>query len=92
VRYFSLIGKADGDSNGTIDNEELRSCLRKLQIQMSEKEIDDLHHYCDIDNREGIQFQEFVVLLCLMYLLFGPNVTRQVPRFSYPQRIFLIIY
>ncbi|KAM0914971.1 hypothetical protein ACQ4PT_011166 [Festuca glaucescens] len=72
----------DGDSNGSIDNEELRRCLRQLQVQMSEKEVDDVHHYCDIDNREGIQFQEFVVLLCLMYLLFGPNVTRQVSEFE----------
>ncbi|KAM0898436.1 hypothetical protein ACQ4PT_021942 [Festuca glaucescens] len=72
----------DGDSNGSIDNEELRRCLRQLQVQMSEKEVDDVHHYCNIDNREGIQFQEFVVLLCLMYLLFGPNVTRQVSEFE----------
>ncbi|KAM0855560.1 hypothetical protein ACQ4PT_049682 [Festuca glaucescens] len=72
----------DEDSNGTIDNKELRSCLRHLQVQMSEKEVDDVHRYCDIDNRKGIQFQEFVVLLCLMYLLFGPNVTRQVSEFE----------
>ncbi|XP_047096394.1 probable calcium-binding protein CML22 isoform X2 [Lolium rigidum] len=72
----------DGDSNGSIDNEELRRCLRQLQVQMSEKEVDDVHRYCDIDNREGIQFQEFVVLLCLMYLLFGPNVTRRVSEFE----------
>uniref|UniRef100_A0ACD5VJB8 Uncharacterized protein n=1 Tax=Avena sativa TaxID=4498 RepID=A0ACD5VJB8_AVESA len=72
----------DGDSNGTIDKEELRSCLRQLQVQMSEKGVDSVHRYCDIDNRKGIQFQEFVVLLCLMYLLFGPNVTRQVSEFE----------
>jgi calcium-binding protein CML len=34
---------------------------------MSQQEIDNLHSYCDIDSRNGIQFQEFVVLLCLMY-------------------------
>ncbi|KAL6607847.1 hypothetical protein ACP70R_040910 [Stipagrostis hirtigluma subsp. patula] len=72
----------DEDSNGTIDNEELRSCMNKLQIQMSEKEIDHVHRYCDIDSRNGIQFQEFVVLLCLMYLLFGPDVTRRVSEFE----------
>ncbi|PUZ64027.1 hypothetical protein GQ55_3G111200 [Panicum hallii var. hallii] len=68
----------DEDSNGTIDNDELRSCLGKLQVQMSDKEADDVHRYCDVDRRGGIQFQEFVVLLCLMYLLFGPDVTRRV--------------
>ncbi|XP_062232409.1 probable calcium-binding protein CML22 [Phragmites australis] len=72
----------DEDSDGTIDNEELRNCLNKLQVQMSEKEIDNVHRYCDIDSRNGIQFQEFVVLLCLMYLLFGPDVTRRVSEFE----------
>ncbi|KQK07550.1 probable calcium-binding protein CML21 isoform X2 [Brachypodium distachyon] len=72
----------DVDSNGTIDNEELRSCMSKLQVQMSEKEVDDVHRYCDVNSRKGIQFQEFVVLLCLMYLLFGPGVTRQVSEFE----------
>ncbi|KAL6840976.1 hypothetical protein ACP4OV_029236 [Aristida adscensionis] len=72
----------DEDSNGTIDNEELRSCLNKLQIQMSEEEIDNVHRYCDIDSRKGIQFQEFVVLLCLMYLLFGTDVTRRISEFE----------
>lgn len=75
---------ADEDSNGTIDNEELRNCLNKLQVQMSEEEIDNIHRYCDIDNRKGIQFPEFVVFLCLMYLLFGSDVTYRVS-------IFLII-
>ncbi|PUZ64026.1 hypothetical protein GQ55_3G111200 [Panicum hallii var. hallii] len=72
----------DEDSNGTIDNDELRSCLGKLQVQMSDKEADDVHRYCDVDRRGGIQFQEFVVLLCLMYLLFGPDVTRRVSEFE----------
>ncbi|XP_052155501.1 probable calcium-binding protein CML22 [Oryza glaberrima] len=72
----------DEDSNGTIDNEELRNCLNKLQVQMSEEEIDNIHRYCDIDNRKGIQFPEFVVFLCLMYLLFGSDVTYRVSEFE----------
>ncbi|CAL4910350.1 unnamed protein product [Urochloa decumbens] len=72
----------DEDSDGTIDNEELRRCLGKLEVQMSDREVDDVHRYCDIDSRNGIQFQEFVVLLCLMYLLFGPDVTRRVSEFE----------
>ena len=78
MNYIYFCSVADEDSDGTIDNEELQSFLSKLQVQMSEKEMDNLHHYCDIDSRNGIQFQEFVVLLCLMYLLFGPDVTRRV--------------
>lgn len=71
---------ADENSDGTIDSEELRRCLGKLEVRMSDEEADDVHRYCDIDRRNGIQFQEFVVLLCLMYLLFGPDVTRRVRR------------
>ncbi|CAD6264310.1 unnamed protein product [Miscanthus lutarioriparius] len=77
-----IFDQHDEDSDGTIDNEERQSFLSKLQVQMSEKEMDNLHHYCDIDSRSGIQFQEFVVLLCLMYLLFGPDVTRRVSEFE----------
>nr|CAB3463910.1 unnamed protein product [Digitaria exilis] len=73
----------DEDSDGTIDNEELRRCLGKLQVHMSDREADDVHRYCDIDSRRnGIQFQEFAVLLCLLYLLFGPDVTRRVSEFE----------
>ena len=79
---FFFFPVADEDSDGTIGNDELRSCLGKLQVQMSDKEADDVHRYCDIDRRDGIQFQEFVVLLCLMYLLFGPDVTRRVRALS----------
>uniref|UniRef100_A0A0D9ZU67 EF-hand domain-containing protein n=1 Tax=Oryza glumipatula TaxID=40148 RepID=A0A0D9ZU67_9ORYZ len=59
-----------------------RNCLNKLQVQMSEEEIDNIHRYCDIDNRKGIQFPEFVVFLCLMYLLFGSDVTYRVSEFE----------
>ncbi|KAF5950584.1 hypothetical protein HYC85_012577 [Camellia sinensis] len=60
---------ADEDSNGTIDLEELKKCLQKLQLHLTKKEIDDLFHSCDVDGSEGIQFKEFIVLLCLIYLL-----------------------
>uniref|UniRef100_A0A0D9X6M9 EF-hand domain-containing protein n=1 Tax=Leersia perrieri TaxID=77586 RepID=A0A0D9X6M9_9ORYZ len=77
-----VFNQYDEDSNGTIDNEELRKCLNKLEVQLLEEEIDNIHRYCDIDNRKGIQFQEFVVFLCLMYLLFGSDVTCRVSEFE----------
>ncbi|KAL2463305.1 putative calcium-binding protein CML22 [Forsythia ovata] len=61
--------KYDEDSNGTIDHEELKKCLHKLQFHVGEEEIDDLFYYCDMNENEGIQFNEFIVLLCLIYLL-----------------------
>lgn len=59
---------ADEDLNGTIDNEELKKCLRAFEFDISDEEIDDLLGYCDIE-KEGIQFKEFIVFLCLVYLL-----------------------
>ncbi|XP_042492405.1 probable calcium-binding protein CML22 [Macadamia integrifolia] len=62
----------DEDSNGFIDREELKKCLSKLQLQLTEKEMEELFHSCDFDDSEGIQFNEFIVLLCLIYLLMEP--------------------
>ncbi|KAJ0034713.1 hypothetical protein Pint_25414 [Pistacia integerrima] len=63
----------DEDSNGIIDREELKKCLEKLQLSLKEQEIDELFDFCDIDGSEGIQFNEFIVLLCLIYLLVIPS-------------------
>lgn len=63
----------DKDSNGTIDREELKKCLEELQLHLKEEEIEDLFKSCDIDGNEGIQFNEFIVLLCLIYLLTTPS-------------------
>ncbi|GMP55644.1 hypothetical protein CsSME_00020406 [Camellia sinensis var. sinensis] len=52
--------QCDEDSNGTIDLEELKKCLQKLQLRLTEKEIDHLFHSCDVDGSEGIQFKEFI--------------------------------
>ncbi|KAM3249694.1 putative calcium-binding protein CML22 [Capsicum annuum] len=59
----------DEDSNGTIDRDELKKCVKKLQFHVKEEEIDDLFDSCDLDEKEGIQFNEFIVLLCLLYLV-----------------------
>ena len=66
THYIFLI---DEDGNGNIDMEELKKCLQKLQLNLKEEEVEDLFHSCDIDQSEGIQFNEFIVLLCLIYLL-----------------------
>lgn len=63
----------DEDSNGTIDNEELKRCLQKLQFHCTDQEIGDLFVSCDVDGSNGIQFNEFIVLLCLIHLLAGPS-------------------
>lgn len=59
----------DEDSNGAIDHEELKKCFQKLEISFTEEEIDDLFQACDINEDMGMKFNEFIVLLCLVYLL-----------------------
>jgi len=59
----------DEDSNGTIDQEELKKCFSKLAISFTEEEINDLFEACDINDDMGMKFSEFIVLLCLVYLL-----------------------
>ncbi|PSR95243.1 Calcium-binding protein [Actinidia chinensis var. chinensis] len=59
----------DEDANGAIDPEELKRCFHKLEINFTEEEIDDLFEACDINEDLGMKFNEFIVLLCLVYLL-----------------------
>ncbi|POO02910.1 Parvalbumin [Trema orientale] len=59
----------DEDSNGAIDQEEMKKCFHKLGISFTEEEISDFFNACDINEDMGIKFNEFIVLLCLVYLL-----------------------
>lgn len=59
----------DEDASGAIDPGELRSCFRELKVNFTEEEIDDLFEACDINYGMAIKFNEFIVLLCLVYLL-----------------------
>lgn len=59
----------DEDLNGIIDRQELKECFNGLEISLTEEEIDDLFDACDISAAMGMKFNEFIVLLCLVYLL-----------------------
>ncbi|KAK9138250.1 hypothetical protein Sjap_008844 [Stephania japonica] len=63
----------DKDSNGTIDRDEFNKCLADLHVHLTEKEKEDIFQACDVDGIEGIQLNEFIVLLCLVYLLMEPS-------------------
>ncbi|KAG8492782.1 hypothetical protein CXB51_010264 [Gossypium anomalum] len=65
----AIFEQFDEDSNGAIDHEELKKCLHKLQVCFTEEEIEDLFKACDMNEDMGIKFNEFIVLLCLVYLL-----------------------
>ncbi|KQJ93881.1 hypothetical protein BRADI_3g07230v3 [Brachypodium distachyon] len=65
----------DEDSNGEIDQEELKHCFQKLDISFTDEEIKDLFEACDIYEHMGMKFNEFIVFLCLVYLLNDPAVS-----------------
>ncbi|MED6199074.1 putative calcium-binding protein cml21 [Stylosanthes scabra] len=59
----------DEDSNGVIDREELKKSFSKMEISFTEEELNDLFEACDINEDMGMEFNEFIVLLCLVHLL-----------------------
>ncbi|CAL5053697.1 unnamed protein product [Urochloa decumbens] len=71
----TIFEQFDEDSNGEIDKEELKHCFQKLEISFTEEEICDLFEACDINEDMGMKFNEFIVFLCLVYLLNEPAVS-----------------
>ncbi|OEL14655.1 putative calcium-binding protein CML21 [Dichanthelium oligosanthes] len=71
----TIFEQFDEDSNGEIDKEELKHCFQKLEISFTEEEISDLFEACDINEDMGMKFNEFIVFLCLVYLLNEPAVS-----------------
>lgn len=65
----AIFEEFDEDKNGAIDHDELNRCFRKLEVSFTEEEIDDLFNECDINEDMRVEFDEFIVLLCLVYLL-----------------------
>lgn len=59
----------DEDSNGAIDKDEMKRAFSKLEVSFTEEEINDLFEACDINEDMGIKFNEFIVLICLVFLL-----------------------
>lgn len=81
----AIFEQFDEDSNGSIDQEELRKCFRKLEISFTEEEIDDLFEACDINEDKVMGFNEFIVLLCLVYLLMDdPDALQAKSRIGLP--------
>ncbi|XP_012567552.1 probable calcium-binding protein CML22 isoform X2 [Cicer arietinum] len=70
----------DEDSNGSIEPHELEIFLEHLQLHLQEQEIESIFHYCDIDGSKGIQFNEFIVLLCLIHILTEPLSSDNSPK------------
>ncbi|KAJ6808118.1 putative calcium-binding protein CML21 [Iris pallida] len=80
----TIFEQFDEDSNGTIDPQELKHCFHKLEVSFTEEEINDLFEACDINEDMGMKFNEFIVLLCLVYLLKEPSVIKPKSRMGLP--------
>lgn len=76
----TIFEEFDQDSSGAIDPEELKHCFHKLEISFTEDEIHDLFEACDINEDMGMRFNEFIVLLCLVYLLHDPSAMQAKSR------------
>ncbi|KAJ0965236.1 hypothetical protein J5N97_026374 [Dioscorea zingiberensis] len=83
-RCRSIFQQFDEDSNGAIDQEELKHCFLKLEISFTEEEIGELFDACDINKDMGMKFNEFIVLLCLVYLLKELGSVHGKPRMGLP--------
>ncbi|KAM0040363.1 putative EF-hand domain-containing protein [Helianthus debilis subsp. tardiflorus] len=71
----AIFEQFDEDKSGSIDPKELNHCFRKLEIDCTDEEINDLFEECDINKDMGIAYKEFIVLLCLVYLLKKDSVS-----------------
>ncbi|WVZ77479.1 hypothetical protein U9M48_025338 [Paspalum notatum var. saurae] len=71
----TIFQQFDEDSNGEIDQLELKHCFQNLGIESTDEEIKDLFEACDIYEHMGMKFNEFIVFLCLVYLLNDPAVS-----------------
>ncbi|XP_058114579.1 probable calcium-binding protein CML21 isoform X2 [Magnolia sinica] len=83
----TIFEEFDEDSNGAIDPEELKHCFHKLEVKFTEEEINDLFEACDINEKAnlGMKFNEFIVLLCLVYLLYDdPHALHAKSRMGLP--------
>ncbi|CAH1450976.1 unnamed protein product [Lactuca virosa] len=65
----AIFEQFDEDKSGSIDPKELNHCFRELKIDFTDEEIKDIFEECDINDDMGINFKEFIVILCLVYLL-----------------------
>jgi len=65
----AIFEEFDKDKNEAIDRDELKHCFHKLGVSFTDEEIDDLFSACGISEDMGFKFNEFIVLLCVVYLL-----------------------
>ena len=58
----NIFTEADVDGSGSLDVNELRTCLNSANLGFSEEEIEHLAREADADGSDGISFREFAPL------------------------------
>ncbi|XP_073526143.1 uncharacterized protein [Phyllobates terribilis] len=82
----SIFEEFDEDKNGMIDLEELKHSFSRLEVMFTNEEFIEIFNACDINDDMGINFNEFIVLLYLVYLLKGdPTFIHAKPRMGTPE-------
>lgn len=71
----SMFSKFDTDSNGTLDFDEMRSALIKMDFKVTESEILQLFDEMDIDKSGTVDYEEFTATL-FNWTLFSKTETQ----------------
>lgn len=53
----------DRDGSNTIDRRELSDALKKLRVDISSRDVDDLFRRFDVDNNGRLNYNEYLALL-----------------------------
>lgn len=67
-RTRQAFDKYDRDHSLTIDIKELENCFRDLDVLSSPAELREYFTEADVDHNQTIDFMEFILALCLVYL------------------------
>ena len=60
---FSVFAEIDRDGSSSIDKRELSDALKKLRIDISSRDVDDLFRRFDVDNNGRLNYNEYLELL-----------------------------
>ena len=58
-----MFAEIDNDGSNSIDKRELSDALKKLRIDISSRDIDDLFRRFDVDNNGRLNYNEYLELL-----------------------------
>ena len=60
---IAVFAEIDRDGSNSIDKRELTDALKKLRIDISSRDIDDLFRRFDVDNNGRLNYNEYLELL-----------------------------